>query len=137
MIKQTIIDGEKWQVHLSEDKQLSFSYLVPHEKSQWKTNPLWHDWDYESNEEEWSYSMKDISKVNPMRLKSLLFKLIVNAIKESKTTFFYFKPTSKQRGTIYSNLVNKLLQELGSKWVGQIIDNNWFYFNKIENQYLN
>ena len=132
MIKQTMIDGEKWLVQLSDDKQLSFAYLVPPDKSEWKTNPLWHDWDDKHNEDEWSYSMRDVSKVHPMRLKSILLKLIVDVIKESKTTSFYFTPTSKQRGTIYSNIINKLLQELGPKWVRQNIDNNWFYFNKNE-----
>ena len=132
MIKQTMIDGEKWLVQLSDDKQLSFAYLVPPDKSEWKTNPLWHDWDDKHNEDEWSYSMRDVSKVHPMRLKSVLLKLIVDVIKESKTISFYFTPTSKQRGAIYSNLVNKLLHELGPKWIRQNIDNNWFYFNKNE-----
>ena len=132
MIKQTIIDGELWQLRIADDKQLSFAYLVPPDKSEWKTNPLWHDWDDKHNEDEWSYSMRDVSKVHPMRLKSILLKLIADVIKESKTTSFYFTPTSKQRGTIYSNLINKLLQELGPKWVSQNIDNIWFYFNKHE-----
>ena len=132
MIKQTIIDGELWQVQLFDDKQLSFAYLVPPDKSEWKTNPLWHDWDDKHNEDEWSYSKRDVSKVHPMRLKSILLKMIVHVIKESKTASFYFTPTSKQRGTIYSNIINKLLQELGPKWVSQNIDNNWFYFNKNE-----
>ena len=132
MIRETVIDGEKWQVILSDDKELFFSYLVPREKSEWKTNPLFFDWDYTPEEEEWSSSMDGVSNIHPIKLKRVLFKLIVDVIKESKTNSFYFKPTSKQRGKIYANLVNKLLEELGPKWSSQVVDNYWFYFNKNE-----
>lgn len=130
MFKQVVIDGERWEVRLSEDKQLSFSYAIPREKSEWKNNPLWFDWDYAPEEEEWSYTMDGVSNIHPIKLKRILFKLIVDIIKESKTTSFYFKPTNNQRGRIYSNLVNKLLEELGPGWSSQDIESRWFYFNK-------
>ena len=93
-------------------------------------NPLWFDWHEDNNEDEWSYSMNGVSKIHPIKLKNALFKLIVSVIKESKTTSFYFKPTNKQRGNIYSNLINKLLSDLGPEWTTQNIDNKWFYYNK-------
>jgi hypothetical protein len=129
MVKYVDIENERWEVRISEDKQISLAYAVPYEKSEWKTNPLWHDWGpYEEEEEDWSYSRTGVSSINPIKLKRIIFKVVVGIVKASKTDFFYFKPTDKQRGKIYSNLTEKLLEALGAGWSAQNIENTWFYF---------
>ena len=132
MRKEVIFSNDKWVIFLDVDKQLSFSYFVPAEKSEYKKDPFGFTFDEHdsANEEELSYTMTGMSK-SPFAFKTVLLNEIVTMIKVSKTNFFYFKPTTRQRGKIYTNLTNLLIKKLGN-WSFQDIDSRYFYFTKNE-----
>ena len=126
------IENETWHIALSDVGQVSFAYAIPYEKSNECLNPLWFDWDYEPYEPEMSWSMQGITtNISPFVLKTELLDAVVNLINKSKVTFFYFTPTSKQRGKIYSNVVKLLISKMDGEWDTQIIDETWFYFSKL------
>jgi len=126
------IKNETWYITLSEVAQISFAYAIPYEKSVECLNPLWFNWDYEPYEPEMSWSSTGAAtNISPFVLKKKLLNSVVNLINKSKVTFFYFTPTSKQKGKIYANLVKLLISKLEGKWDTQIIEKNWFYFSKL------
>ncbi|MBJ2173651.1 hypothetical protein JBL43_05340 [Aureibaculum sp. A20] len=128
-----LIEDEIWHVQLSDTNQVSFGYSIPYKKSIKALNPLWHDWDYTTYVPEVSYDMKGVtSEISPFVLKKELLNAVVSLIKKSKVTFFYFTPTSKQRGKIYANLTKLLMSKLTGKWEAQIVDEEWFYFTKLQ-----
>jgi hypothetical protein len=133
-LKSTVeIGNDKWQVALSDEKQLSFAYAIPKELSTWKNSPLWRSWDINDTsdlEEEWSYEFEGLpTTFSPFQLKKRLLNALVDLIQRSKTDFFYFTPTTTKRGRIFSNLGPDLIALLGRGWRLQL-DDHWFYFSK-------
>ncbi len=134
MTEQVEIDENMWQIILGEDKQISFSYAIPKRLSTWRNHPLWRNWDPSDTsdlDEEWSYDFEHIPTLaSPFRIKSTLIAAVALLIRRSNTNFFYFTPSSHQRGRIYSNLTRSLISALGGNWRCQLIEEYWFYFFK-------
>ncbi|MCK5537909.1 MAG: hypothetical protein KAI79_13870 [Bacteroidales bacterium] len=129
------IDTETWKLSLNSTKELAFSYLVPPKDSTWKNDPLWFSWDYDdiSNQDEWSYTFEGMTtKTSIFKIMPILIKELTKLIKQSKATFFYFTPTTDQRGKIYRHLINRILSELNGTWTYQAINNEKFYFYQID-----
>ncbi len=125
------IKDEVWLITVNEVHELSFAYVVPYSKSIECTDPLWHDWDTEPYVPTSDFISSGVaSSISPFLLKRKLIDAITNLINRSNLTFFYFKPTSVQRGSIYVNLINVLINKLNGNWTHQVIDNDSFYFTK-------
>lgn len=132
MRKNIKIDSYKWELELEATGQLTFVLIIPYKLTSKSTDPLWHTWDADDYTDEISTTYSGLpDNIHPMKLKTKLLTEIANFIKQSKVNFFYFSPTSVQRGRIYSNLVTELLLNLSGKWNHQILNKTWFYFNKI------
>ena len=132
MNKKIQFEGETWSLNLSESHELSFSFVVPYSRSVYATNPLWHSWDMEPEEDEQEnfYFAEGISHVNIFQLKSFLFKEIVKFIQEANIDFFYFTPNTDQKSVIYTRISQELVDALGKGWSVQSYV-HWFYFSKI------
>lgn len=126
------IEDEKWNIRLTEAGELMFSYMMPYEKSIEATNPLWYDFDRTPYIPSEYTSVDGVTNISPFILKERLINGVVDVVSMSKCNFFYFKPNTKQKGNIYSNIVNLLISKLKGVWVCQVIDKTWFYFTKIE-----
>jgi hypothetical protein len=124
------IENERWVIRLTNDNQLSFAYILPYEKTQACTDPLWHDWDDGPYIEERVVFMQGVSSISPFKLRRHLITEISKFINRNKITFFYFQPTTQQRGRIYNSLVSTLISTLGGDWDFQISNEEWFYFYK-------
>lgn len=127
------IKKETWHITLCDTGQVSFAYSVPYEKSKQCTDPLWFDWDYTPYKPELVWNATGITtNISPFLLKEKIMNGVVNLINKSKVEFFYFQSTTKQRGNVYSGLLNLLSSKLVGKWESQVIEKKWFYFNKIQ-----
>lgn len=131
--KKINLQGQTWKLCLDETAQLSFTYKVPNSEVEWLQDPLWKDFDYgEPEYEEWSFNYEGIkTDVFPLVYFNRLMEAIIMFVNQSRTTFFWFKPTSGQRGRIYHKLAKKLSSRLKGEWHMQIYEEKWFYFTKL------
>jgi hypothetical protein len=126
------IETEKWKITLNNDNELSFSYLIPYERTIYATNPLWHSWDTDiGGEDEFENYVESVgvSNINIFKIKSVLLREIVNFIKESDINHFYFYANTYKKLTVYVGISKDLIVRMGGEWDVQYID-EWFYFYK-------
>lgn len=125
------IDGYEWKVSLDLFNELSFVfYEIIHDpdEGQW--------WDG-SSDFTTTYkvpNMKDNSLpvgLSPIRVLREIIKGIASVINQSKTEFFYFKPTTDRKAEFYVNIFKQHLHLLRGEWEYQVIDKKWFYFRKV------
>lgn len=130
--KSVTIDDMLWEVTISKEGEISFAHIYdsnahPDGSENW----LWRSWDAHDSASFKNFIESGIaSKISPFKLKRELLKTIATMIRQSRVEFFYFVPTSENRGRIYSRLAESLISEIGGEWTFQIIDNYWFYFTK-------
>lgn len=125
------IDGENWIIKLDDSNELSFAFLVPYERTIYATDPLWHDWGWgvETDEYENYYESVGVSSINIFKLKTVLLDEIRKFIKHKKINFFYFQPNTDKKAIVYQRISKDLLKLLGGEWDLQDYK-YWFYFYK-------
>jgi hypothetical protein len=131
-VKIINIDDEKWKITLNTENELLFSYLVPYDRTIYATNPLWHSWDTDvddENEFENYVESVGVSSINIFKIKSVLLKEIVNLIKQTGIEFFYFCANTDKKTNVYKRISKDLISMLNGEWDVQFID-EWFYFYK-------
>jgi hypothetical protein len=69
--------------------------------------------------------------LSPIRVLREIIKGVASVINQSKTEFFYFKPTTDRKADFYISIFKQNLHLLRGEWEYQVIDKKWFYFRKI------
>jgi len=117
------MNEHQWEMSLSRSGELSFYYQV----WTYPEKDIWAMFDDSSDP-----YMKSISSeqgmtfgISPFLLIHFFMKNVVSFAKE--VSFFYFKPSTKQRSKIFTNLTERLLNELDGSWSCQIVDNCHYY----------
>jgi len=123
------LDDHEWSLQLSQDHELSFSYLIP-------SQPLdlweWKGSDIEESSSCYSSYVEDLEGISIFRARRALLSEISKLINLSHFDFFYFTPTTKRRGRVYYLIADRLCTMLHGNWSYQIYDKEWFYFQKSE-----
>lgn len=123
------IESEKWKITINNSNELSFSYIVPYERSIYATNPLWHSWDDNQEDEYENYVERiGISKINIFKIKSVLLREIAKLIKQTNIKFFYFYANTHKKNVVYRRISKELVDMLDKGWTVQFMD-EWYYFH--------
>lgn len=131
--KIVTLNGIRWKLVVNESKQLAFAIEIPDRLSDWKNDPFWFSWDDDNpaNLPEWSTTFTtNQTGISSFKIKTFLIDNIATFINRLHLDFFYFTPTSKKRGYIYTNIMGQLTDKLKGSWTYQIINDYWFYFSK-------
>ena len=128
------IDNHEWRLNIAIDGSIDFAYLKPVVWGEDPLDGLWHDWsDPDSVHYQPSY-IYDETNILPgtsvFRVKNELLEAIAQMIRQSGRDMVFFKSVDEQRGRIYTNIVNVLIEKLGGNWSCQVIENKWFYFTR-------
>jgi len=130
--KKVQIEDHTWKVSLSEDKQISLSLIKEIEN---EVHFIWSDWDGIDTKEQWTeyYYDDDIlpDGLHPLKVVRMLIDEVANSIDQSGTDFFYFSAFTNRKGEFYTAIADTLLEKIRGSWDYQIIDYEWYYFNKV------
>jgi hypothetical protein len=125
------INGHEWVISLGQRGQLSFFFrkLMYDEYAGgfWRggdDNPSYY---YEPTVED-----NELPEgVSAIRVLRTLITEIANLINRYKVEFFYFKPSTDRKADFYVNIFQNYIHLLNGEWNYQVIDKEWFYFNKV------
>jgi hypothetical protein len=125
------IDGHEWVISLGDKGQLSFYFreLIHDEFAGWfwrggDDNPSYY---YVPTIED-NVLPQGVSAVKVLRRLIIEMAKLIN---RSKVDFFYFKPSTDRKGDFYVNIFKSHLHLLNGNWNYQVIDKEWFYFNRL------
>lgn len=126
------IDGYDWVVQLNEYNELLFYFLEVVEET---NEDDWWNGEYDFSPK--TYTRRNVEDnvlpdgVSVVKVIRHILKSMIGIINRSQTDFFYFKPSTERKAKFYMNVFNRYIHLLEGEWNYQIINQKWFYFNKI------
>jgi len=133
------IGKERWRLDFLPSGELMLWYSLPLEESEWRNNPIWFSWDDDdpANQEEWVMIYDGRHKRLPLfQLKRKIIDCIYHQIRRMKWKNFHFEAFYDKLGFVYHYIGPEIVKRLGSEWNFQMINDRYFYFDKINESLL-